>query len=204
MPDAVRQAIRLTRRGAARNARSARPFRCAGPGRRDRRGRARDRRRGAAADQEFCARPRSVVKGRGPANWVEGLRALLSPRPATPLASAAGQHRNQIKRNSWRPSSSRSNRSTSSCSAAPATSPIASSIPRLLHRDKSEQFTDPTRIIGVSRRQLGARRVPRLRARCADEVQSARTPSPSVLERFLDRARLSSRSTRPARPAGRN
>ncbi len=26
--------------------------------------------------------------------------------------------------------------------------------PALLHRDKSEQFTDPTRIIGVSRRPL--------------------------------------------------
>jgi len=59
--------------------------------------------------------------------------------------------------------------------------------PALLHRDRSEQFTDPTRIIGVSRRPLerGA-----FRASVHDALlkfNGSDGASPEVIERFLNR-----------------
>ena len=60
--------------------------------------------------------------------------------------------------------------------------------PALFHREKSGQFTEPTRIIGVSRRRSRSRRVPRRASRtrwCKFNAVDAR--SAADLERFLAR-----------------
>jgi glucose-6-phosphate 1-dehydrogenase len=59
--------------------------------------------------------------------------------------------------------------------------------PALLHRDRSEQFTDPTRIIGVSRRPLER---DAFRASVLDALHKyngADGASPEIIERFLNR-----------------
>jgi len=59
--------------------------------------------------------------------------------------------------------------------------------PALLHRDKSDQFTDPTRIVGVSRRPL-AREAFQASVRDAlTRFNGSEAVSPDVVERFLNR-----------------
>ena len=68
--------------------------------------------------------------------------------------------------------------------------------PALFHRDKSDQFTDPTRIIGVSRRPMEREEfrasVREALSKYGDGDDAA---TPQIIERFLDAPRLCRRST---------
>ena len=127
--------------------------------------RARDRRRGFAAHQEFRSRPRSSVQGfHEPGELIvkASIATLASPSPVgklwprgrgEPSRATTSSLRDQ-REASWPHASLRSSHSISSSSAARAISPIASFIPALFNRERSDQFSEPTRIIGASRRHL--------------------------------------------------
>ena len=70
--------------------------------------------------------------------------------------------------------------------------------PALFHRERSDQFSEPTRIIGVSRRASRPRRVPRPREGRARQVRRGGPTTRARRSSASSPASTTSRSTRPA------
>lgn len=66
--------------------------------------------------------------------------------------------------------------------------------PALLHRDRSEQFSEPTQIIGVSRRHLSDDDFRASVREALSKFNGAEGAPPEVVERFLNKS-ISVRST---------